>query len=265
MQYEYKEQQQQPTEQRRRRALTMNRRLLNTTNMLGGTHRFCLDHPLTPPSATATALITEIGTAYTTMLALGSAQSGGTAEWQNGTDQRSLAAQALRDKLRELVETARQLDNELYPGAGAIRMPRSGSMQALRDRSQAVLDAVGPIKAAFVEMDWAADFDEEFAGRIAAYDTATLDQSEGRYDQIAGTAGMPPAAQAGVKAVRKLNPLMRRRLKSDPGLLAAWMAASHIQKDAVRSGEEEGGSGAGGADPGAGGSGGESGGGSAPA
>jgi len=88
----------------------MNRRMLNTTNMLGGAHRFCLDHPLVPPVVKATQLITEVGTSYTTMLSLGSAQSGGTADWQNGTDQRSVAARALRDKLRELVDTARSLD-----------------------------------------------------------------------------------------------------------------------------------------------------------
>ena len=206
----------------------MNRRMLNTTNMLGVAHRFCLDHPLTPPSTAATALITDVGTAYTTMLALGSAQSGGTADWQNGTDQRSLAALALRDYLRDLVDTAAALDPELYPGAGVIRMPRSGSMQALRDRAQAVLTAIGPIKAAFVAMDWPADFDEKLAELIAGYDTATLDRSEGRYDQMAGTAGLPPAAKAGVLAVRKLNAIMKRRLRSDPGLLAAWKAATRI-------------------------------------
>jgi hypothetical protein len=127
----------------------------------------------------------------------------------------------LRDELRELVDTARALDAELYPAAGAVRMPRSSSMQALRDRAQAVLTAIGPIKAAFVEMDWAADFDETFAELIAAYDTATLDQTEGRYDQVAGTAGLTSAAQAGVKAVRTLDAIMKKRLKSDAGLLAA--------------------------------------------
>ena len=172
----------------------MNRRMINTTNMLGVAHRFATDHPLTPPSTAATALITAVGNAYTTMLALGSAQSGGTADWQNGTDQRSVAARALRDKLRELVDTARSLDAELYPQAGAIRMPPTPGLQALRDRSQAVLTAIGPIKAAFVEMDWAADFDEQFAGLIAAYDTATGDQREGRSEQIAGTAGLAATA-----------------------------------------------------------------------
>ena len=217
----------------------MNRRMINTTNMLGVAHRFATDHPLTPPSTAATALITAVGNAYTTMLALGSAQSGGSAEWQNGTDQRSLAAQAMRDYLRDLVDTAVVLDAELYPGAGVIRMPRTGSMQALRDRSQAALTAAGPIKAAFVEMDWPADFDEKFAALIAEYDTATLDQSEGRYDQMAATAGLPPAGKAGVVAVRKLNAIMKRRLKADPGLLAAWKAATRIHALPSHEGDNE--------------------------
>jgi hypothetical protein len=55
----------------RERTNRMNRRILNTTNMLGGAHRFCLDHPLTPPSTKATALIAVVGTSYTTMLTLG--------------------------------------------------------------------------------------------------------------------------------------------------------------------------------------------------
>jgi len=207
--------------------------------MLGGAHRFCLDHPLVPPVVKATQLITEVGTSYTTMLSLGSAQSGGTADWQNGTDQRSLAAQAMRDYLRDLVDTAVVLDAELYPGAGVIRMPRTGSMQALRDRSQAALTALGPIKAAFVAMDWPADVDEQFAALIADYDTATLDQSEGRYDQMAATAGLPPAGKAGVVAVRKLNAIMKRRLKADPGLLAAWKAATRIHALPSHEGDDE--------------------------
>ena len=132
-----------------------------------------------------------------------------------------------------------RLDVELYPGAGVIRMPRTGSMQALRDRSQAALTALGPIKAAFVAMDWPADVDEQFAALIADYDTATLDQSEGRYDQMAATAGLPPAGKAGVVAVRKLNAIMKRRLKADPGLLAAWKAATRIHALPSHDGESE--------------------------
>src|SRR4051794_26304363 len=62
------------------RTTRMNRRMINTTNMLGVAHRFATDPPLTPPSPAATALITAVGNAYTAMLALGSAQSGGSAE-----------------------------------------------------------------------------------------------------------------------------------------------------------------------------------------
>ena len=34
-----------------------------------------------------------------------------------------------------------------------------------------------------------------------------------------------------IKAVRKLDPIMRQRLKDDPAKLAAWKAAVHIERE----------------------------------
>jgi hypothetical protein len=164
-------------------------------------------------------------------------QAGGSNDWQNGTEQRFLAAVNLREMLSDLAYAASKLDAEAYPTAGALRMPRSSGLQALRDSAQAALGIIGPIKAAFVELDWPADVDEQLAALIEAFDTATTNQTDGHADQVGATAGLKATAKAGVKAVRLLDAILRRRYRSDPVLLAGWKSASHIVREPVRDGD----------------------------
>jgi hypothetical protein len=172
------------------------------------------------------------------MLSQAGNQAGGSNDWQNGTGQRFLAADNLREMLSDLVYAASKLDAEAYPTAGALRMPRSSGLQALRDSAQAALGTIGPIKAAFVELDWPADVDEQLAALIEAFDTATTTQTDGHADQVGATAGLKATAKAGVKAVRLLDAVLRRRYRNDPVLLAGWKSASHIVREPVREDEE---------------------------
>jgi hypothetical protein len=105
---------------------------------------------------------------------------------------------------------------------------------ALLNRSRAFVEAIGPIKAAFVAHGQPSDFDETFAGIIVAMDAATARRFSGLHEQMSGTAGMEVAAKRGVKAVRVLDSILSLKLKDDPSQLAVWKAAQRIERDPVR-------------------------------
>jgi hypothetical protein len=57
----------------------------------------------------------------------------------------------------------KQLDQELYPGQRSNSAAATDSYAELMNRGNAFIDAIGPVKAAFVEHAMPADFDEQLA------------------------------------------------------------------------------------------------------
>jgi hypothetical protein len=117
---------------------------------------------------------------------------------QNGNGSASCSASELVD----IGNTGRSLDPEIYPGVGAkFSLRDSRTYQALRATAQAYLEAIGPVKAAFVEREYPVDFDEKLAQLIADFDEATQDTDAGpagterRHGRAAG--GIEPRAESG--------------------------------------------------------------------
>jgi hypothetical protein len=132
--------------------------------------------------------------------------------------------------MRKISDIAAVLDPATFPGAREqFRMPRTKTYQDLLNRAQAFLEAVGPIKAAFVAHDLPADFDEQLAGLITEFTTATQTKATGLAGQVQGTAGVRAATLNGVTTVRELGAILKVRYENDPGLMAAWKSASHIE------------------------------------
>ena len=166
----------------------------------------------------------------------GTAQVAGAGVVHSGAVQRRGIAKVLRRKLRQITDTAKGLDEALYPGAAAqFRMPRSNTYQSLLAIGRAFLSDIGVVKAGFVDGGLPADFDEQLAEVVAAFATATGVRDAGLGERIGGTAGMDAKATAVRGIISKLRPLMNNLLIGNPALLAAWKSASHIRRSPVRS------------------------------
>src|SRR5215213_9595810 len=129
------------------------------------------------PNARGGVLLGSIATAATQMQAHATKQIGGKGERHAGSTERERIAEILRVELVDIGNTGRSLDPEEFPGVGAkFRLSASdNSYQTLRATAQAYLEAIGPVKAAFVEREFPADFDAKLAELIADFDTATAD------------------------------------------------------------------------------------------
>jgi hypothetical protein len=192
-------------------------------------------HPLVPANPLATAQIAIVQSSIASIEALGGNQDHGRGEFMGATDDRQRIALELRIALRGISAVAKVLDEELYPGAKAqFRLTGTATYMALLNRSRAFVEAIGPIKAAFVAHGQPPDFDETLAGIIVAMDAATARRFTGLHEQMSGTAGMEVAAKRGVKAVRVLDSILSLKLKDDPAQLAVWKAAQRIERDPVR-------------------------------
>jgi hypothetical protein len=159
-------------------------------------------------------------------------QIGGKNDRRAGSTERARIGEELRLNLVEIGNTGRSLDPEQFPGVGAqFRLPTSGSYQVLRATAQAYLEAIGPVKAAFVEREYAADFDEQLSDLIADFDDATEDTDAALQNQSGGTAGLRVVSTRALKAVHELDAMISKKLRtSDPALLQVWKNASRVER-----------------------------------
>jgi len=184
----------------------------------------------------ANALFASLGAEITAMETYGTAQAAGAGVVHSGAVQRREIAKVLRGKLRQITDSAKGLDEEVYPGVAAqFRMPRSRTYQSLLATGRAFVDDIGAVKAGFVEEGLPADFDEQLSDVVATFAAATGVRDAGLAEQIGGTAGVDAKASAVRKIISKLRPLMNNLLAGNPALLGAWKSASHIPRQPVRS------------------------------
>jgi len=190
-----------------------------------------LTEPGVPTNARVTSLSTQLGTAITAIENHGADQASGTATARSGTVQRREIAKRLREKLREIADTAKGLDEETYPGAAAhYLMPTSQKYQTLLATGRGFLEDIGPIKAGFVESGLPADFDEQLAAVVAEFAAATTVRDGGLSERRSGTAGLSIKAADLLRIIQKLRAAMKNLLKtSNPAMFAAWQSAAHVQ------------------------------------
>ncbi len=214
--------------------------------MLVGADGFMDGHPLTPANAKAAAEIAILKASIAEIATLAGNQDAGHAAWRGASDDRVRLRAELRSKLSEISVISKVLDPVLYPTAKAqFKMTVNGSFASYVTRGNAFIQAIGPIKAAFVEHGLAADFDEGLAEAVAALEEAGAHTESALQKQMLGTASMLEAARRGIRAVRVLDSIVSPRLRStNPALLAVWKAVTKIERPPKRA--ETGGAPAGG-------------------
>lgn len=124
--------------------------------------------------------------------------------------------------IREAAKVMNVEDKFPYP-------PRSNDEQLLEMADTYATHAL-PLKAQFIAHELPADFLEDLAADKAAFQAALAERSNAVGDHIAAREDLDDALARGVEIVRKLTSLMKVRYANNPGKLAEWMAASHIER-----------------------------------
>src|SRR5204862_7286939 len=91
-----------------------------------------------------------------------------------------------------------------------------------------------PMKAQFIAHELPADFLEDMAADKAAFQAASADRMNAVGDHIAAREELSDALGRGLEKVRNLTSLVKVKYADNPGKLAEWMAASHIERPAKR-------------------------------
>jgi len=155
----------------------------------------------------------------------GAAHGTGLSDERQGTKSRGEARDALQDRLDLIRGVAKVIGIE-------DKFPRP-----LKDNDDSLLETADiyaahalPLKAQFIAHEMPADFLEDLAEEKAALQTAITDQANAAGDHISAREEKNNARDNCVAIVRNLTPLIKVRYANNPGKLAEWTAASHIER-----------------------------------
>ena len=184
-------------------------------------------------------LFNSLSTVITDLETHRGAQASGLTNAQQGTRSKEAARAELERGLNAVRRTARSM-SIIIPGLEK-KFP---SVQHLKD--QELLTAARmyatdaqPLKVEFIKRGLPAGFLDDLNEDIAAFGEALAQRTQGKEKHVNATATIDDLVERGMKIVRELDPIMRNLFENEPGKLAAWLSASHVERAPRRKAKQQ--------------------------
>src|SRR5215813_6866078 len=175
-------------------------------------------------------IFVEVSAVITALAGYDTAQSVGRGGVRESTVSKATTRATLYEHLLAINVTARALALDTPGLETKFRMPRSGTDQALLTAGRAfAVDAV-PLAGEFQKHEMPANFIDELNADIAALEEAISGWARHGDSHVAATASLDATVERGIKAVQRLNAIVRNKFRDDPAALAAWESASHVER-----------------------------------
>lgn len=144
---------------------------------------------------------------------------------RQGTRTRAEARDALQTDIEMIYQAARVMGMD-----GLFLRPALNNDENLLQAAGSYATNAVALKAQFMAHELPPDFLDALADDKTAFEAAISEQKNAVGDHISARREMEDALDRGVQAVRKFNGLVRVRYAHNPGKLAEWTAASHIER-----------------------------------
>jgi hypothetical protein len=160
----------------------------------------------------------------------GAGQQEGFGDARAATETKGTARENLRDEMSDIARTARSMEYQYDGISDRFRMPRNASDQALLATGRAFWNEASKIEADFIAYGMPATFTSELQAAADAFEATFSVQGTAIDDHVEATAEIGESVRRGMVARRILDGIVRNVYKFDPGKLAAWRSASHVEK-----------------------------------
>jgi hypothetical protein len=178
-----------------------------------------------------TSLSDELESVAAELRAHADAQSTAGSAARQLTQTKAGAHEEVFDILSAMRRTARSIPGQ----EEKFNFSREPKEQQLLSMARTFAAAALPIKAEFITRGMRIDFLEVLTAAADALEQALSHRAEKTQAQVDATASIDDLRDAGMQRVRQLDTVMRNTFADDPGKLAAWISASHVERPARRS------------------------------
>ena len=173
----------------------------------------------------------QLQTGITNFEQKAAAHGAGMSDARQGTSSISEARDDLEDRLR----LTRGVAKVLGVGDKFPPVPQGNDQELLRT-AEIYLAKATPLKAEFIAHQMPADFLERLAEEKAALQSALVERANAVGDHISAREEMDHAGDEVMTIIRDLTPMIKVTYANNPGKLAEWTAASHVERPARKRG-----------------------------
>lgn len=201
--------------------------------------QFLNDNVITPANARATAAEAQLDTSITALESAAAQQTGGNGQAGSGVAARRIKARELREQLKQVNLTAREMEEDIPGVSEKFQLPRSQAYVALKATAQSVITEATPLSADFVSYGLPATFLTDLTGLLTEFEGATGQKFGGVNKRKTGTASLEVKAALGIAAAKRLNACVRNHFRDQPEIIEAWATARRIEAAPRRDKVEE--------------------------
>jgi hypothetical protein len=201
---------------------------------------FCSSHSSDfAPTSLGAQLSAKVSTKLSELTSLTGTQAAGDGAARQGTELRADARDDLRSRLQRFNRTAHAIAITVPGLDNKFRVPRGDNDEELVAAARATARDAVEFKDHFIAHAMAPTCIDDLNASITRFEDTMDDQSGAVGDRVGSRVAINQALEELMLTRRQLNPIMENTYADDPATLAAWQRASHIERAAKKTDDEE--------------------------
>lgn len=160
----------------------------------------------------------------------GAKQIGGTNIAKQSHASKGTNRETLFAILSEMARTARSMAYEFEGIDDKFRLPRNRNDQSMLATARNFLIEAENYKQDFIDYEMPATFLSDLGEAVTAFENSLADANSAVGTRVTATANMGEIIRRGMIIRRILDGIVKNKYRDNPGKLAAWATASHIER-----------------------------------
>ena len=198
--------------------------------MLVRVHQFGVDNAEDFPSCVGAAQFSVVATVVGETESKSTLHAGGFAEAAQQFEVKDTGRENLRDEMSDISRTAKSMEYEFDGIADKFRFQRNMSDANMLAKARAFHTESLPYDQNFQDYGLNKNFRIDLNDAADAFEASFSNTATATAEHVAATADTSSKIRQGMVIVRILDGIVRNRYANDPGKLAAWISASHVEK-----------------------------------
>ncbi len=136
----------------------------------------------------------------------------------------------LRDEMSDISRTAKSMEYAIDGISDKFRFQRNMSDANMLAKARAFHTESATYEADFIAYGLPAAFRLDLKNAADAFEASFSNTAAATAEHVAATADTSAKVREGMVIVRVLDGIVKNKYANDPGKLAAWISASHVEK-----------------------------------
>ena len=136
---------------------------------------------------------------------------------------------ALEDAMQDIADMWKPMAKNHENAQNKFRMPY-GSDQLLIDTAGSFIEEAAPLEAAFVDRGMPTNFIADLTAKRSAFDEVVNESEAARLERVGVNAQFTDPVRKCRAAVEDVDPIVKMTYRTNPGKLAEWLSATHVER-----------------------------------